>query len=237
MINIKCNYLILFLLLFTGLIASGCSKWSSGTTTVEFVIINPANGEPFPDVNVKIVEETSTNNKSRVMCEGKTDASGRITFEFTAKRTSKYWYTPNIDFDSFGVQGKDYSILVRPTVSSYAIIKNIYNEMRYEITYYAYLKLKIKNIVCEGLEDTLVYHAWTPDFKGGGGAYDYITTLSGCVDYETTGSVDNHPAGYAHVYMGWHKIEWEARKPSGITYGIDSVYIDKGGFGTLQVLY
>src|SRR5690554_2249187 len=161
MINIKSNYLILFLLLFIGLIASGCSKWSSGTTTVEFVIINPANGAPFPNVNVKIVEETSTNNKSRVMCEGKTDASGGITFEFTVKRTSNYWYTPVIVTDYFGPY-ENWEYLIRPKVSSYAIIKNIYNELRYEITYYAYLKLKIKNIVCEGLEDTLVYHAWTP---------------------------------------------------------------------------
>src|SRR5690554_2527806 len=237
MINIKYNYLILFILLFTGLMVSGCSKWSSGTTTVEFVIINPANGEPFPNVNVKIVEETSTNKASGgVISEGKTDASGRITFEFTAKRTSKYWYTPVIDTDYFGPY-ENWEYLKRPKVSSYAIIKNVYNEMRYEITFYAYLKSIYKNINCEGPTDTLVYHKQSLSVKQGGGAYNYTATRTGCVDYETSGSVDNNPPGYSHIFMGWHKIEWEAKKPSGITYGTDSVYIDKGGFGTLQVLY
>jgi len=237
MVYKKINYVLILLALST-LLLGGCRK-SKEYTEIEFVIINPANNEPFVGIPVRIAEEKSGMGgiTGETVFEAVTDANGRAYYKFKAKKTSKFWYYPYIDYDSFGVQGKDYSILVRPEVSSYTVKKDEYNEMRYEITYYAYLKLKIKNIVCEGLEDTLVYHAWTPDFKGGGGAYDYITTLSGCVDYETTGSVDNHPAGYAHVYMGWHKIEWEARKPSGITYGIDSVYIDKGGFGTTEVLY
>src|SRR5690554_6177419 len=235
MFNKKYNYLILFTLLFTGLIVSGCSKWSSGTTTVEFVIINPANGEPFPNVNVKIVEETSTNKGGGVICEGKTDASGRITFEFTGKRTSKYWYTPVIDTDYFGPY-ENWEYLKRPKVSSYAIIKNVYNEMRYEITFYSYLKSIYKNINCEGSTDTLVYHAWSEPAKGTR-TYNYTNERGGCVDYETGPNSHWWPDGHALVFMGWHKIEWEARKPSGITYGIDSVYLDKHESGTIEILY
>ncbi|MCO5269910.1 MAG: hypothetical protein M9897_13565 [Brumimicrobium sp.] len=43
--------------------------------------------------------------------------------------------------------------------------------------------------------------------------------------------------GYALVHMGWHWVEWEAHRTSGITYGRDSVFIDKNGLGTLEVLY
>src|SRR5690554_3963203 len=151
MVYKKINYVLILLALST-LLLGGCRK-SKEYTEIEFVVINPANNEPFVGIPVRIAEEKSGMGgiTGETVFEAVTDANGRAYYKFRAKKGSKFWYTPNIDFDSFGVQGKDYSILVRPTVSSYAIIKNIYNEMRYEITYYAYLKLKIKNIVCEGL--------------------------------------------------------------------------------------
>src|SRR5690554_3223102 len=235
MFNKKYNYLILFTLLFTGLIVSGCSKWSSGTTTVEFVIINPANGEPFPNVNVKIVEETSTNKGGGVICEGKTDASGRITFEFTGKRTSKYWYTPVIDTDYFGPY-ENWEYLIRPKVSSYAIIKNVYNEMRYEITFYAYLRDEIKNINCEGIGDTLFFHRKYLELNKGTKVYDNRTVHAGCYEYETV-SIDGNPVGHRKVFMGTHIYNYEVHRLSGVTFGSDTIYLNKGELGTLQAFY
>lgn len=34
-------------------------------------------------------------------------------------------------------------------------------------------------------------------------------------------------------FMGWHKVEWEVRRQSGVTHGEDSVYLDKGETGTI----
>jgi hypothetical protein len=160
--------------------------------------------------------------------EGKTDAYGRISYTFKAKQGSGYWYYPYIDDSYFG-DYLDWTYLTLPKVSSYAMKKDQYNEALYEITYYAYLKQNYKNTNCEGTTDTLIYHAWTPQFPGGGGAYNFIATRTGCVNI-----VDSSPA---RVYMGWHKKEWECRRPSGITHGVDSIWLDQGQLGTMELLY
>jgi hypothetical protein len=71
----------------------------------------------------------------------------------------------------------------------------------------------------------------------GGGAYNYTKKGLGCYNFESMSTVDNNPPGYARVYMGWHKIEWECRRPSGITHGVDSIWLDQGQLGTMELLY
>src|SRR5690554_7440908 len=161
MVYKKINYVLILLALST-LLLGGCRK-SKEYTEIEFVVINPANNEPFVGIPVKIRKKKSGMGgiTGETVFEAVTDANGRAYYKFRAKKGSKFWYTPNIDYESFGVQGKDYSILVRPEVSSYTVKKDEYNEMRYEITFYTFLKLKIKNIVCESLNDTLIMHKWT----------------------------------------------------------------------------
>lgn len=229
MVRQKINYAVVFLFI---LCIVGCTKISKQDTTIEFVIRNPANGQAYAGVPVKIEEERATNSgiKGETVFEGKTDVNGRISYTFKAKKGSGYWYYPYIDETYFdGTYGVDWSYLARPEVSSYAMKKDQYNEALYEIVYYAYLKQNYKNTNCEGATDTLIYHAWTPQFPGGPGAYDFVATRTGCVNV-----IDNSPP---RVYMGWHKKEWECRRPSGITHGEDSIWIDKGQTGTLEVLY
>ncbi len=227
----KINYvLILFCM---GVLWNSCTKISKELTVVEFVILNPANGKPFANVPVRIDERRSTNKgvMAETIFEGQTDANGKCKFEFHAKKGSGHWYVPYIDESYFGLQGEgfDFSYLARPAINWDPIIKDQYNEARYEITFYAHYYLKIKNLHCEGSTDTLVYHAWTPDFPGGGGAYDYTTTRPGCVNFQFEDP--------ARVYMGWQKVEWEARKSSGITYGKDSIYLEQGEIGTIEINY
>ena len=237
MVRQKINYAVVFLFI---LCIVGCTKISKQDTTIEFVIRNPANGQAYVGVPVQIFEREAKNSGigSTLIFEGKTDINGRVSHTFKAKKTSRYWYIPIIDESYFGgTYGVDWSYLARPAINWNPINKDQYNEALYEIVYYAYLKQIIKNINCEGATDTLIYHAWTPQFPGGPGAYDYISYFSGCYNYETSGSFDGNPEGYTRHYMGWHKVEWEARKPSGITQGVDSIWIDKGQTGTMEVLY
>src|SRR5690554_5334255 len=169
------------LLALSTLLLGGCRK-SKEYTEIEFIVINPATNEPFVGISVRVAEGKSGMGgiTGETVFEAVTDANGRAYYKFKAKKTSKFWYYPYIDYDSFGVQGNDYSILVRPEVSSYTVKKDEYNEMRYEITFYSYLKSIYKNINCEGQTDTLVYHKQSLSVKQGGGTYNYTATRTGC---------------------------------------------------------
>jgi hypothetical protein len=227
MVREKISYALVIILL----IIVGCTKISKQDTVVEFVMLNPADGKPFAGVPVQILEVKDTEFHGMVsepIFEGVTDVNGRVKHTFKAKTTSKYWYIPVHDDSSFG-NPEDYEYLTKPNPFNRPIKINQYNELKYEVVYYAYLKQNYKNTNCEGTTDTLIYHAWTPQFPGGGGAYDFIATRTGCVNI-----IDNSPA---RVYMGWHKKEWECRRPSGITHGVDSIWLDQGQLGTMELLY
>jgi hypothetical protein len=237
MVRKKINYAVVVFLLLS---IAGCTKISKQDTTIEFVIRNPANGKPFVGVPVKIEEEHDGNKgiTGETIFRGVTDVNGRISYTFKAKLGSGYWYYPYIDESYFsGTYGVDWSYLARPEVSSYVMKKDQYNEALYEVIYYAYLKEITKNTNCEGATDTLIYHAWTPQFPGGPGAYNYTKKGLGCYNFESMSIVDNNPPGYARVYMGWQKIEWVCRRPSGITHGVDSIWLDQGQTGTMELLY
>ena len=225
------------LILLASLFLSSCRR-SREYTTVEFIVVNPVNGEPFVGMPVKLMEESgkSFGSSGKEIFEAVTDANGRASVTFRAKKGSDTWYYPYIKDEILGVSGFDFAYLKRPYMSSYFIKKDQYNEARYEITYYAYLKQITKNVNCEGSNDTLIYHCWSDKKVYGPRYYNYTKTPTGCYEY-TTGSHPDWPPGYALVHMGWHWVEWEAHRTSGITYGRDSVFIDKNGLGTLEVLY
>jgi hypothetical protein len=132
-------------------------------------MLNPADGKPFAGVPVQILEVKDTEFHGMVsepIFEGVTDVNGRVKHTFKAKTTSKYWYIPVHDDSSFG-NPEDYEYLTKPNPFNRPIKINQYNELKYEVVYYAYLKQITKNINCEGITDTLIYHAWTPQFLGG----------------------------------------------------------------------
>ncbi len=231
----KINYLLI--LLFCMFLLNSCKKYSNEYTEVEFVIVNPANDKPFEGIPVQISLSKATNKGIKDGGEfynGVTDANGRVSFKFKAREGGDFWYVPSADFSSLGPP-QNYEIIVRPVPGALTIKKDQYNEMRYEITYFAYLNYKYKNINCEGSTDTLVYHSWYVNLPSGYGccSEDFEDTRTGCLDLFLTPPDD----GYGNVYMGWHKVKWEVRRPSGVTYGSDSVHLDKGETGTLEIIY
>jgi len=86
---------------------------------------------------------------------------------------------------------------------------------------------------CEGATDTLILRNWT-SIPFGSISFDQTYERYGCYSYETPHSVNN---GYIQTYMGTMHYEYEVHRPSGITYGEDSVYLDKGETGTLEIQY
>ncbi len=230
----KINYLLI--LLFCMFFLNSCKKYSNEYTEVEFVIVNPANDKPFEGIPVQISLSKATNKgvkDGEEFHNGVTDANGRAAFKFKARKGVNYWYTPSADFSSLG-SPNNYEFFIRPIPGAYTIKKNQYNEMRYEITYYAYLREKIKNVNCEGASDTLKWEGKYIELNYGSKAYDNHTTVTGCYEYETT-SIDGNPEGYMKVFMGTHVYNYEVVRPSGVDFGADTLHLGKGEFGRLQL--
>ncbi len=232
----KINYLLI--LLFCMFLLNSCKKYSNEYTEVEFVIVNPANDKPFEGIPVQISLSKATNKGIKDGGEfynGVTDANGRVSFKFKAREGGDFWYVPSADFSSLGPP-QNYEIIVRPVPGALTIKKDQYNEMRYEITYFAYLREKYINSNCEGSTDTLFLDFY-PSIEYGSLSNIRHIEWAGCGLLETEGGIDESPDGYFRVFTGKNKYEWEVHRPSGITYGSDSIYLEKGEMGTIEIDY
>lgn len=50
-------------------------------------------------------------------------------------------------------------------------------------------------------------------------------------------AVGGAPIGYVPVFMGKNRYTYEVHRPSGITYGKDSIYLEQGEIGTIEINY
>ncbi len=231
----KINYvLILFCM---GVLWNSCTKISKELTVVEFVILNPANGKPFANVPVRIDERRSTNKgvMAETIFEGQTDANGKCKFEFHAKKGSGHWYVPYIDESYFGDYA-NWEYLVRPAINWNPITKDQYNEARYEIVFYAYLREVFKNTHCEGGGDTIYVH-YEPSLVTGTAGVIRNFKYGGCSEHSTGGGWGGAPIGYVPVFMGKNRYTYDIHRLSGITYGKDSIYLEQGEIGTIEINY
>jgi hypothetical protein len=238
MVREKISYAIVVVLLLS---IAGCTKISKQDTTIEFVIRNPANGQPFVGVPVQILEVKDTEFHGMVsepIFEGVTDVNGRVKHTFKAKLTSKYWYIPVIEESYFsGTYGVDWTYISRPNPFNRPIKVNQYNEALYEVVYYAYLKEIYKNVNCEGIYDTLFVNYKSALENSGEYVRDIVWT--GCNTLTTSDNTGNPyaPQGYYAVPMGKKIYNYEIHRPSGITYGKDSIYLDAGELKTFELNY
>ena len=187
------HVLILFL---ATLLLSGCRKESKEFTTVEWVVVNPVTNAPYINLKVRLYEAKATNNgiKYKLIYEGETDSQGRAKYSFKAALSTKYWYKPEINEGSLGVNGIDYSVIKQPSPSDENVKKDEVNEVRYEIVPYAKFYREVKNVNCQGTDDKMRYRSksiytsssaeftsWSPnpDLTSGyfEGCYEYISPL------------------------------------------------------------
>lgn len=224
------NVLILF---FTVLIIQGCKKESKEYTTARWEFMNPVTGEPYVGVPVALILKKyhGVSPGTEIIWEGETNEYGIAEYKFKAYLKNKYGYLETADLDVFGDLGYDYSIISRPPVQG--LNKDEVNELRYEIVPYAYMKQIIKNVNCEGTGDQIELNIKLFNLES---KYNETLTIDGCYEYETTGSLDGSPDGYRRVYMGTYIYDYEVTRQSGTTYGSDTITLNDGEMGTIEVL-
>jgi hypothetical protein len=188
------NVLILF---FTVLLLSGCKKESKEYTTVVWEVVNPVTNAPYTNIKVRLYEAKKTNNgiEYSLIYEGKTNNQGRAEYSFKANLSGKYWYRPEINEGSLGVNGIDYSVIKQPSPSVTNVKKDEENIIRYEIVPYGEYVQHTKNIDCQGPNDKMRYRRkfiytgglssnfsdWIPNLESNGieyreGCYDNMST-------------------------------------------------------------
>lgn len=236
MVHKKINYvLILPFLIVLGL--SSCTKISKQDTTIEFVVRNPANGEPFVGVPVVIVENKRGDKgvTGEAIFRDVTNENGRASYTFKAKEGSRYWYYPAIDESYFGSQ-KDWRYCARPEVSSYAMKKDEYNEALYEIVYLGYLQERFVNENCEGPTDSVFIKLLPTVLEPGGLIRKF--TLTGCFDRKTEGGHSGNPPGYFKIEMGLIVYEYRIkREGEDVIYGKDSVYVEPFVLNEIEIKF
>src|SRR5690554_7490496 len=95
MVYKKINYVLILLALST-LLLGGCRK-SKEYTEIEFVVINPANNEPFVGIPVKIRKKKSGMGgiTGETVFEAVTDANGRAYYR-SEEHTSELQSRPHL---------------------------------------------------------------------------------------------------------------------------------------------
>jgi hypothetical protein len=151
----KINYVLI--LFFTVLLLAGCKKESKEYTTVIWEVVNPVTNAPYTNIKVRLYEAKKTNNgiEYSLIYEGKTNNQGRVEYSFKANLSGKYWYRPEINEGSLGVNGIDYSVIKQPSPSVDNVKKDEENIIRYEIVPYGEYVTHIKNINCQGTNDQM----------------------------------------------------------------------------------
>ena len=218
------------------LLLFACRRESKQETVARWEIVNPVTNAPYIGVPVRLILDDygGNNPKTEVIWEGKTNSNGIAEHTFNAYKNDRFGYSEVANLAYLGTNGVDYSVIKRPEMSRYTVAKDEVNDLRYEIVPYAYLKQIIKNNNCEGENDKLKMHMYLSNIDEG---IDQEYIRDGCFEYETTGSLDESPDGYRRVFMGTYIYDYEVVRQSGTMYGTDSVTLNEGELGTIEVLY
>ncbi|WP_159038471.1 hypothetical protein [Brumimicrobium mesophilum] len=199
MAHTKINYvLILFL---ATMLFIGCKKKSKDYTTVIWEVVNPVTNEPYTNMLVRLYEAKKKNNgiEYKVIFEGKTNQVGIAEFSFKANLTSGYWYKPEINEGSLGVNGIDYSVIKQPSPSDESVKKDEENIIRYEIMPYGEFIIHIKNVDCQNASDKMRYRVnqiYTRPYDGFSNWSPSPTLTSGYYEgcYESSSNVLVNPS-------------------------------------------
>lgn len=110
---------------------------------------------------IRLYEAKATNNgiEYKLIYEGETDSQGRAKYIFKAALSNKYWYKPEINEGSLGINGIDYSVIKQPSPSDENVKKDEENEVRYEIVPYAEFVYHIKNVDYQNSNDKMRYRS------------------------------------------------------------------------------
>jgi hypothetical protein len=238
------NYRAIVVLFCVSLLLTACRKYEKEETTVNWEIVDPFTGEPWEGVTVKIVAETykgglklsKKETTSETIFEGKTDANGKISHTYHAKKRGVRCYVALIDMDYFGNYGQDYTIYKNPGI--HCLVSGETYEHRWEVNMDAFLQEYKKNVNCFDDKDTLNVQAYFWNYLRIEKHKVRNFTLNGCYDHdpkddEQTGS----PLGYIRRNSGWYHYEWSVIRNGQTSFFKDSIYLEPGGMQRFELFY
>jgi len=203
-------------------IAVSCTKFGKNIT-VKGRVLNPITGEGYAGVEIKLLRSKSFQYAGGYTAIQKVTSDENGYYEISAMRTGTIYLIP-------GEIGDKYSCGFKYNNKYYSMIqvtKGKVMHVDYHIVPYGKLQINIKDINCNGSNDTLkIYRTHSlPNF------YDNVPNPAiyvGCIDQ--TGNMNQAP-------MGWYKYTGVIIK-NGVTTPIsDSIFLEKGETKVWNIFY
>jgi hypothetical protein len=228
------NYCAIVVLFSVSLLLTACRKYEKEETTVNWEIVDPFTGKAWEGVTVKIVAETykgglklsKKETTSETIFEGKTDANGKISHTYHAKKRGVRCYVALIDMDYFG-DLETYQIYKNPGI--HCLISGDTHEEKWGVNYYSYLQEHRKNVNCFDETDTVKIYHYFKNLKTFEKREEWSFVKTGCYEH--------NPIGYIEVNSGWYFNEWTVIRNGQTSFFKDSIYLEPGGMQRFELFY
>ncbi len=215
-----------FLPLFILTMILSCTKFGKNVT-VKGRVVNPITGEGIPDVRVFMYKTTSTSLPAdyKTVKEDHTNSEG--SFELNKLGLSKYYVKCDVpgDYYMIGWEQKDGISLFDKYTLSVKKGKSMHADF-YAVPY-AYLKLDIHNVNCQGSTDE--FKLYSEGTQADPSKTGLMINESGCYQYTAS--------GHSKLPMGARYYRWEVTKNAVTTIFYDTVYLAEGEYKTYTINY
>src|SRR5690554_353881 len=203
----------LFLILIIGTLFFSCKK----ERTFHITAKNAVTGEPYPGLSYNIERSWSGSfeNKYKTVGSGVLDENGEVYFTKRLHKNSSY---------SISVAAPSNTCYMNSSDLHAGGEKNFKAEFEYAEC--AYLKLKIENVNCLGLNDKLILYQGN---KVGSFNYNQPWEHNGCAYWETS--------GYSNIPMGEQYYKWEVTRNNVTNIYYDTIYLNPGEYKTYEINY
>lgn len=220
------------LILCLAIFSFGCNKHKDWTT-VNFHLYNPVTNEPYSDIEFQIVLNEKVNKfgfkhdqQVEVVWTGKTDAQGKVSHSFRAKKNDKYFYIVSFPKFKENPYPHDKYVAVNDNYLDYsldyggqlAVLKNEVNNKIFRYVEKVSLVYHVKNINCLNANDHIRFRyksiyktywsSWNP-------IYDFPNSY-GCIDYASLKRPSTQDI---------YEIEMEVTRNNSMTIIRDTAYI------------
>lgn len=168
------------LLFFSILLLLSCTKFGR-THTAKGKVINPITGEGIPNAPMKILKQTlGLPGGMKSVKEIASDADG--SFEISKTGLNKYYLQCDLSGDYYEIGWYENSEKIATASSDLALKMGKTKNVDFYAVPYGEYQLKVKNISCNGINDTIIINRtnYVKSFQGN----DWI--LTGCVDQTTS---------------------------------------------------
>lgn len=203
----------IFLLILIPLFLFSCKKKS----TVHITARNAVTGEPYAGLTYNIERSVSGSFKNhyKTVASGTLDENGEA---YITKRFSKNWS------HEVSIGSPDNTCYSNNNSFYFSGGENINCDFKFAEC--AYLKLRIQNVNCQGITDSMRFRSkYLYDHKWQG----WSTYRTSCYDFLSP--------EYFEVSQGTRMYEWEVNRNGNKTTYSDSITLNKGGSATFLMEY